>query len=248
MGVAGIDWAVQSCHQRPRSFPPFLQASSHPHCLESRGPGMAATAPGITVSLKEGGNGARGGVESSGVRENAVGTWHNQQVSPTYAGRAGGPVEVHSNFWTGDLTLLQPAAHPAQVSKGSPVQVCAHLEWNCYSSPNVVGGGQRFPFPKCLLPPGGILSGFPQTLEMESLGMKLCPRESSSLVALLIIQPTFLSKLSSAGSQLEAHSMPDRGISCIRDARAWTTPSLPVISSTRVPALKLENGHAVSIH
>lgn len=108
----------------------------------------------------------------------------------------------------------------AQVSKGSPVQVCAHLEWNCYSSPNVVGGGQRVPFPKCLLPPGGILSGFPQTLETESLGMKLCPREASSLVTLLIIWPTFSSKLSSVGSQLEAHSVPDRGISCIRDARA----------------------------
>ena len=74
-------------------------------------------------------------VESSGVRENAVGTRHNQQVSPTYTGGAGRPMEVQSTFWTGDLTLLQPAAHPAQVSKGSPVQVCAHLEWNCYPSP-----------------------------------------------------------------------------------------------------------------
>ena len=47
-------------------------------------------------------------------------------------------MEVHSAFWTGHLTLLQAAAHPAQVSKGSPVQVCAHLEWNCYPLPGEI--------------------------------------------------------------------------------------------------------------
>lgn len=67
----------------------------------------------------------QGRVESSGVRENAVGTRHNQQVSPTYAGRAGGPVEVHSNFWTGDLTLLQPAAHSSGFQRITCAGVCS---------------------------------------------------------------------------------------------------------------------------
>ena len=67
-------------------------------------------------------------------------------------------------------------------------------------------------------------SGFPPALEMESLGTEPCPWEAASLVTLLIIYPTFLSLPRSVVNQLEAHSVPGRAISLIRDSRAQKTP------------------------
>lgn len=129
-------------------------------------------------------------VESSGGREAAVGTRRTRKVGPVYPGGAGRPAEVHSAFWTGGLTLFQPAAHLAQVSRGSPVQVCAHPRCGIVvpHQMKTLAGGWEDSIPE-VSSPSWWHSGFPQALEMESLGTELCPWEAASLVPLLLFLP-----------------------------------------------------------